>query len=229
MILQLLAIVGTLVGFACITLSVASGLYYASEIIDDNIEFTRRFLSRTLKVLALIISLLWLFDGFPFWQSLLTLVSYYVYNLNLRTFPNVNLTGPIFIATCALALVNHYVWFRYFNNPYVPPIDQRLDPNFKMPHYPTFAEIASFFGICVWLVPFSLFISISANDSSLPMSATDLHSESTADREVKKSVNLVRYLITTLLAKINHTLRSLGINFKVGGSNDSSDPNQIYT
>ena len=33
---------------------------------------------------------------------------------------------------------------------------------------PTFTEIASFFGICVWLVPFSLFVSLSAGENVLP-------------------------------------------------------------
>jgi hypothetical protein len=34
--------------------------------------------------------------------------------------------------------------------------------------YPTFTEIASFFGLCVWLVPFALFVSLSAGDNVLP-------------------------------------------------------------
>ena len=33
---------------------------------------------------------------------------------------------------------------------------------------PTFAEIASYFGICVWLVPFALFVSLSASENVLP-------------------------------------------------------------
>ncbi|OAA53937.1 transmembrane adaptor erv26 [Niveomyces insectorum RCEF 264] len=33
---------------------------------------------------------------------------------------------------------------------------------------PTFSEIASYFGICVWLVPFALFVSLSASDNVLP-------------------------------------------------------------
>lgn len=33
---------------------------------------------------------------------------------------------------------------------------------------PTFTEIASYFGICVWLVPFALFVSLSASDNVLP-------------------------------------------------------------
>ena len=40
----------------------------------------------------------------------------------------------------------------------------RYDPS----SLPTFTEIASYFGICVWLVPFSLFVSLSASDNVLP-------------------------------------------------------------
>lgn len=29
-------------------------------------------------------------------------------------------------------------------------------------------DIAAFFGLCVWLIPFAYFISLSANDNTLP-------------------------------------------------------------
>lgn len=33
---------------------------------------------------------------------------------------------------------------------------------------PTFSEVASYFGLCVWLVPFALFVSLSAGENVLP-------------------------------------------------------------
>ncbi|RUS16609.1 transmembrane adaptor Erv26-domain-containing protein [Endogone sp. FLAS-F59071] len=51
-----------------------------------------------------------------------------------------------------LVLVDHFVWFQYFTRHYVP-----------------FGDIAAFFGICVWIVPFAYFISLSANDNALPL------------------------------------------------------------
>lgn len=39
---------------------------------------------------------------------------------------------------------------------------------YDAPDLPTFTEIASYFGICVWLVPFALFVSLSASDNILP-------------------------------------------------------------
>lgn len=33
---------------------------------------------------------------------------------------------------------------------------------------PNFTEVASYFGLCVWLVPFALFVSLSAGENVLP-------------------------------------------------------------
>ena len=36
------------------------------------------------------------------------------------------------------------------------------------PSIPSFTEVASYFGICVWLVPFALFVGLSAGENVLP-------------------------------------------------------------
>ena len=33
---------------------------------------------------------------------------------------------------------------------------------------PSFTDVASYFGLCVWLVPFALFVSLSAGENVLP-------------------------------------------------------------
>jgi hypothetical protein len=96
-----------------------------------------------------------------------------VYSLNLKNFPFIQLTSVPFIASCGklepkrdstclifggwgdlvLVFVDHFLWFRYFTKYYRP-----------------FMDIASFFGVCVWLIPFTYFISLSANDNALPLS-----------------------------------------------------------
>jgi len=48
-------------------------------------------------------------------------------------------------------LADHFLWFTYFSS-----------------NYYRFSEVASFFGLCVWLVPFIYFISLSASDNTLP-------------------------------------------------------------
>lgn len=65
----------------------------------------------------------------------------------------------------ALVLFNHWIWFNHFSfSTLVSQPQSRYDPS----SLPTFTEIASYFGICVWLVPFSLFVSLSASDNVLP-------------------------------------------------------------
>lgn len=80
-----------------------------------------------------------------------------------------------------LVLLNHYVWFRHFQQPpSYPPRDRQptwstnrdgTRTNYPYgfdPDLPSFTEVASFFGICVWLVPFALFVGLSAGENVLP-------------------------------------------------------------
>ena len=62
-----------------------------------------------------------------------------------------------------LVLVDHFLWFSHFSS-----------------NYYRFSEAVAFFGLCVWLVPFIYFVSLSASDNTLP---TDLG----GDQKAKKS------------------------------------------
>ncbi|KAJ3006066.1 erv26 super protein [Thoreauomyces humboldtii] len=95
--------------------------------------------------------LLWLVDGMPFSRILFSLLCHAWYSQLLRTFPNIELSSPAFIISCLLVIADHFVWFFYFTD-----------------HYHTFTEIATFFGLVVWLIPFMYFISLSANEYTLP-------------------------------------------------------------
>jgi hypothetical protein len=228
MLIQLLAVVGAIGGFVAITLSVAAGLYYFSEIIEENLQLTKRFLHRAIIAVSAVLALLVVSDGFPLKLTLFSLCSNYVYSRNLKKFPNIQLSDPTFLATCILAFINHYLWFNHFNNPYIPTIDERLNPDFKLPYYPSFTEIASFFGICVWMIPFALFISISSNENGLPLANNDFQSQSqAADKTISKPANLVRSLITKSLAALSAFLAFFGVNMKFGRP-DPSNPNHLY-
>lgn len=59
--------------------------------------------------------------------------------------------------------------------------------------------IASYFGLCVWLVPFALFVSLSAGDNVLPTMGTEpargmdsIHGHSKPQGMVKALVDSVR-------------------------------------
>lgn len=87
------------------------------------------------------------------------------------------LTG-ILQSNIVLVLINHYLWFRHFSHPGHFPRsapfhrNSRTSPTTRFDTYlsagPTFTEVASYFGICVWLIPFSLFVSLSAGENVLP-------------------------------------------------------------
>lgn len=73
---------------------------------------------------------------------------------------------PACLIYVALVILNHYAWFRHFSAP--PPRESYSYRDPYAPAMPSFTEIASYFGMCVWLVPFALFVSLSAGENVLP-------------------------------------------------------------
>lgn len=66
-------------------------------------------------------------------------------------------------------LLNHWLWFRHFSAPTKPSIaSSYYGTDFHSSSLPTFTEIASFFFLQIWLVPFALFVSLSASENVLP-------------------------------------------------------------
>ncbi|CAO2648921.1 Nn.00g098700.m01.CDS01 [Neocucurbitaria sp. VM-36] len=166
-LLPLLGYVGVLLGFAFLTLAIASGLYYLSELVEEHTVFAKKLLFRLIYGVVAIQVLLLVVDKFPIGLSALSVVSHVIYAQNLRRFPIVKLTDPLFLVSCALVIVNHYLWFRHFSAP--PPSSAYSSyPYSRDTNIPSFTEIASFFGLCVWLVPFALFVSLSAGENVLP-------------------------------------------------------------
>ncbi|KAF2759274.1 DUF396 doamin protein, partial [Pseudovirgaria hyperparasitica] len=149
---------------------IASGLYYLSELVEEHTVLAKKLLNKMIYVVIAIQTILLLVDRFPFLLSIFSIASHVVYAQNLRRFPVVKLTDPIFLVSCALVLTNHYLWFRHFSAPpsRPPPAYPGYYTGGRDYTIPTFTEIASYFGLCVWLVPFALFVSLSAGENVLP-------------------------------------------------------------
>ncbi|OAQ98546.1 hypothetical protein LLEC1_08054 [Akanthomyces lecanii] len=170
-ILPLIGYAGAIVGFAFLTLAIASGLYYLSELVEEHTVIAKRLLTRTIYTIIGVQVTLLIVDGFPLWATLLGIASHVVYLGNMRRFPFVKLSDPLFILSCVLVLVDHYVWFRHFS-------DSQAASYQRASYYddvevPSFTMVASYFGLCVWLVPFALFVSLSAGDNVLPTMGTE--------------------------------------------------------
>lgn len=95
--------------------------------------------------------LLWFFEDFPTHMIIFGILGQISHFIILKSFPNVCLTSLEFIAAVILLILNHYFAFVYFGNV----------------HY-AFSEVMAYFVLWLWLVPFALFVSLSANDSVLP-------------------------------------------------------------
>ncbi|KAL8997856.1 MAG: hypothetical protein Q9169_002938 [Polycauliona sp. 2 TL-2023] len=168
-VLPLVGYAGVLFGFGFLTLAIASGLYYLSELVEEHTVFAKKLLSRLIYSVIAIQLLLAVVDALPISFSLLSIASHAVYAGNLRHFPIVKLTDPVFLLSCVLVLLNHFLWFHHFSTPPVPSPARNGSANrYDYTDIPSFTEIASFFGICVWLVPFAMFVSLSASENVLP-------------------------------------------------------------
>jgi len=172
-ILPLVGYLGMCLGFGFLVLAIASGLYYLSELVEEHTVLAKRILTRLIYTVIGIQTLLWLIDGFPFLISVLSIVSHVVYLGNMRRFPVVKLSDPLFITSCVLVLVNHYVWFVHFSTSHHPSPTSSAS-YYDQTYRTSFSEVASYFGLCVWLVPFALFVSLSASDNVLPTMGSEM-------------------------------------------------------
>lgn len=205
MFLQLLSYVGVVVGFILLVLAIALGLYYISEMVEEHTEPTKRLLKKLIYGNIALLVLLWLFDSFPFKLTVFLIASYLIYLQNLTKFPYVQLTSPIFLISCVLVIVNHFLWFDHFHNPYIPPLEERLRANYVPPRIALFTEVCSFFGLCVWFVPFALFVSLSAHDNLLPH-----HMEMTNEHAKKKNTGLAKLVVGRVRDYIYAISRKMG-------------------
>ncbi|KAG1704377.1 Protein TEX261 [Nymphon striatum] len=101
-------------------------------------------------VMTIFVGLL-LFENLPSTMLLIGLSTQFVHLLLLRTFPYFEATSPSFILSIVLVVVNHYMAFS----------------SFSLGYY-SMSEILAYFTLCMWLVPFAFFVSLSANEYVLP-------------------------------------------------------------
>lgn len=79
---------------------------------------------------------------------------------------------------------------------------------YDQPDVPSFTEIASYFGLCVWLIPFALFVSLSASDNVLPTIGTEQPSRD-ADGKNKRQ-GMVKLIVENILSVIGEVTRLAG-------------------
>ena len=81
---------------------VASGLYYLSELVEEHTVLAKKLLMRLIIGVVALQVLLLVVDGFPLGLSVLSIVSHVIYAQNLRRFPIVKLSDPLFLISCGM-------------------------------------------------------------------------------------------------------------------------------
>ncbi|KAF5363502.1 hypothetical protein D9756_000346 [Leucocoprinus leucothites] len=187
-----------LAAFAFVTLSLASGLLYVSELIEEHSRLAKQIGQRGIYAVIFLHVVFYFTDSLPFLQTVFSIICHIVYLQNFsHTWPLISLSSPTFLASCALVIADHFIWFFYFSH---ITHQARYSRSYRGggPMTPGFTEIASFFGICVWLAPLFLFLSLSANDNALPMSSGSPTASSFSAPSSSTRVSLFRSIFSFL-------------------------------
>lgn len=88
--------------------TIASGLYYLSELVEEHTVIAKRLLTRLIYAIIGLQLILCLADGFPLALTLVGIASHVVYLGNMQRFPFVKLTDPLFLASCRTFLFSSH-------------------------------------------------------------------------------------------------------------------------
>ncbi|KAL1398507.1 hypothetical protein quinque_007298 [Culex quinquefasciatus] len=151
--LSLLSYFSLLVQICFVTVSIAAGLYYLAELVEEYTVTAKKVIT-WLVVGSVALYVVFIFtERFSWTMVLCGLGAQALHAAILKNFPYVKFMSPSFLGAIVLLLLNHYLAFIYFQQQYHP-----------------FAEVMAYFTLALWLVPFALFVSLSANDNVLPTS-----------------------------------------------------------
>ncbi|KAH8083508.1 putative endoplasmic reticulum protein [Filobasidium floriforme] len=181
-LLHLLSYVGSVVAFLFVTLSLASGLLWLAELIEEHSKTAKAIGMRTVYGIMAVHVLLFIFDHLPFTLIAFSLAAHAVYLTNFTPqWPFISLTSPRFLLSCVMVVADHFLWFFHFAEK-AQEAKAKRQPRYRYgakatttkgsEDAPSFMDVAAFFAICVWLVPLFLFLSLSANDNVLPSQDT---------------------------------------------------------
>ncbi|XP_067133040.1 protein TEX261 [Centruroides vittatus] len=149
--LYLLSYLSLIIQICVIVLSVAAGLYYLAEFVEEYTVFSGKVIKVIIIVTFVIYGGLFIFEDLPTSMIVCGVISQILHIFVLRTFPFFIPMSIPFIGTIVFAIINHYLAFSYFTSVYYP-----------------FSEVLTYFTLCLWIVPFAFFVSLCANENVLP-------------------------------------------------------------
>ncbi|KAL1409647.1 erv26 superfamily protein [Vanrija albida] len=223
-LLHTLSYVGGITAFVFVTLSLASGLLWLAELIEEHSRQAKVVGIRAIYGIIVLHVLLYITDGLPLLPTLFSIGCHVVYSQHFSSsWPFISLTSPVFLLSCVLVVADHFLWFFHFAGvaqeaKKYRASKYRYSAN-TQPHKdaPTFLDVAVFFAVCVWFIPLFLFLSLSANDNVIPSfdnsappsparGAIDISSPGAvkASRPTRSSASLVKSVLTPIVSLIPH-------------------------
>ena len=133
-----------------LSLSIACGLYYLAELIEEYTVTTKRVLGYVIKA-ELVLHLLLFVDRLPFYCIALGFIAHVMYIRCLRSFPFIQLTSDEGIAAIAAFLANTAAWTYHFWKGFF-----------------TIEYILAFMLVTTLSTPFIFFLSMSGEQAVLP-------------------------------------------------------------
>lgn len=138
-----------------LTLALAAALFYLAELVEEYTVLTAKVVKGMVAGTTLVYLGLLVLESFPLLIIIAGLFTNGLYFLLLKDFPFIQLTSPVFLGGVAMVFVNHYLAFDHFSSVWYP-----------------FSEILAYFTICLWVLPFAFFVSLSASENVLPTAST---------------------------------------------------------
>jgi len=146
----------TVLQICFVTLAIAAGLYYLAELVEEYTVVTAKAIRWMIILVIFTYIGLFMFENLPTSLIMCGLFAQVAHLALLTDFPFFSATSPSFILAVAMVLVNHYFAFSFFGENYYP-----------------FSEVMSYFTICMWLVPFAFFVSLSGKLVSKMIMSSD--------------------------------------------------------
>jgi len=172
--------------------SLANGLLWLAELIEEHSKFSKAIGIRLTYGIILLHLAIYFTETLPFHLLAFSSACHVIYLQNFSmTWPLISLTSPTFILSCIAVVADHFLWFSYFAQQAQQARQWhrgRFTPGASpdLVHH-SFWETTSFFGTCVWMIPLFLFLSLSANDNALPFSVSAPGRENTSSSQTARA------------------------------------------
>jgi len=134
------------------TLGIAAGLYYLAELVEEFTTLAGRIIKYVIWASLPLHLLLYTLEELPLSLTLTGVTAHLLHLSLLAHFPFFFLTSPPALSALGVFLAQHYFAYSHF-----------LGSAYYTPQ-----EVVAYMLLLVWLVPFSFFVSLSANENILP-------------------------------------------------------------